>query len=90
MNYEDFINKSQNLYKKIFNESIENSLEYITFVQGNFNPLRLKIELELENINTKLTECNYSKERKLLRIKRDDLKELDAILMEYIENTIEQ
>ncbi len=88
MNYEDFIIKSQNLYEKIFNEKIENSIEYIIFAQGNFNPLRLKIETALEVLNIRLNETINQKERQFLLKQRDTLKDLDAVLMDYIENIL--
>ena len=90
MNCEHFINKSQNLYEKIFNESIKDSSEYAIFAKGNFNPLRLKIEFELETINNELSEQISLNKRKLLCNRRDLLKELEVILMEYIECNIEQ
>jgi len=88
MNYEDFIIKSQNLYEKIFNETVENSIEYTIFAQGNFNPLRLKIETTLEAINFRLNETLSQKERQFLLKQRDAVKDLDAMLMEYIEENI--
>lgn len=90
MNYENFVNNSRNLYEKIFNETVENSIEYTIFAQGNFNPLRLKIEVALEVLNIRLDETINQKERQFLLKQRDVLKDLDTILMDYIENITEK
>lgn len=87
MNYKEFIEKSQNLYEKIFNEKVANSLEYAIFAQGNPHPLRIKIEDELTKFKEnalELNRCGY-KEVINARKRRDDLKELERILMEFIE-----
>ena len=84
-----FIDRSKNLYEKIFNENVENSFEYIIFARGSFNPLRMKIQNELDHISERLEECDSLVERNIFRRRRDELKELEVMLMEYIENIIE-
>ena len=42
------------LYEKIFIESVVNSKEFTTFVDGNPHPLRIKIEEEIVMINDEL------------------------------------
>ena len=99
------------LYEKIFNESIDNSKEFLTFVQGNPHLLRIKIEEEIAKINQQLMMSSqyYSKEEisaafglsgvgeevykqfklpdsKKLTERRSLLKDLEKIVMEYIEN----
>lgn len=86
MNYTEFINRSQDLYEKIFNEKVVDSIEYIIFAQGNPHPLRIKIEDELSILNSKITQWNGWTRENLAR--RDDLKELERMLMEFIEENI--
>jgi len=75
--------------REFLNENVENSFEYIIFARGSFNPLRMKIQNELDHISERLEECDSLVERNILRRRRDELKELEVMLMEYIENIIE-
>jgi hypothetical protein len=91
MNYIEFINRSQNLYEKIFNEKIVDSIEYTIFAQGNPHPLRIKVEDELAKVNEDITWLDkFAVEQTppLMKqiIKRNLLKELDRLVMEFIED----
>ena len=74
------------LYEKIFIESVVNSKEFTTFVDGNPHPLRIKIEEEIVMINDELMVTTNTKYANRLVVKRNLLKELDKLIMEYIEN----
>jgi len=74
------------LYEKIFIESVVNSKEFTTFVDGNPHPLRIRIEEEIVMINDELMIATNIKYAHKLVVKRNLLKELDKLIMEYIEN----
>jgi len=99
---EEYIINIKKLYENIFKNKANNSEEFINFVQGNPHSLRILVDKELTTTNDKLLEVikNISgletnsaiiltgkKAKKLLR-KRDLLKELERIIMEYIENYV--
>lgn len=86
---EENIDYIRYLYRKIFGEDEDNSKELITFVQNqNPHPLRIKIEEEgkkitndiLDSSNNTTIEFNQKFDRATL------IKELDTIIMNYIEN----
>lgn len=72
----EFILTIRILYEKIFKEVAENSKEFITFVQGNPHPLRIKVEDYIDRLDIRdETHPSYI---------------LDELIMEYIENNIEE
>jgi hypothetical protein len=70
---EKIVEDIKQYYEKIFKENADNSIEFITFTQGNPHPLRIKVEnyiIELENDNKKRNDLLYL---------------LDTLIMDYIE-----
>jgi hypothetical protein len=81
----------QFLYENIFEESVNNSKEFTTFVQNeNPHPLRIKVEETAEEINRKLIHQfdnnNEGVVTQLSIYKLTLVIELDTFLTNYIEN----
>jgi len=76
----------KNLYKKIFIGNVEESKEFINFVNGNPHPLRILIDEHLGQISDEMMSCLDIVEYNKLLKTRDLLKELERFIMEHIEN----
>lgn len=74
------------LYRSIFGESADNSKEFTNFVQGNPTLLRIKLEEAISSLNEMVMNYNFLGTISDLRTKRDLMKELERIVMEFIEN----
>jgi len=77
------------LYKKIFNESVENSKEFTNFTEGNPHPLRIKVEdmfNQTMDYDILSMSNNPNVDTQPLVNKMDLLMELDTIIMTYIDN----
>jgi hypothetical protein len=80
------INHARILYENIFGDFADMSIEFTNFACGRPHLLRMKIDEELIIINSEIMNCVDPEYYKELSDKRDKLKELERLIMEYIEN----
>jgi|WetSurSiteA1Bulk_404760.scaffolds.fasta_scaffold189052_2 hypothetical protein len=92
MSIEEDLIRIKNLYENIFDESADNSKEFINFANGNPHPLRLKVEdwltSEREALNDPYHLRSFGLEQKLHQHvgRINSAFELDCLIMNYIEN----
>jgi hypothetical protein len=79
----------KNLYENIFSESIDNSKEFINFVQGDPHSLRIKVEETSKKIEEDIFRlCDHVNGATInpLIHKLSLVTELDTFITNYIEN----
>jgi Holliday junction resolvase len=81
------LNDIRELYINIFEENVENSIEFTNFAKGKPNLLRIKVEDWIINADRSILESETSSYEERLNFMQKFLsaKELDTIITTYIE-----